>query len=58
MAGKIDRMEEDKSFLIISTGKPTYEILLGRFRLRFEDDIRMYVKELHVNTMNLIDLAR
>ena len=46
-AGHVVRMEEGRSALKIATGKP-----LGRPRRRWQDNIRMYLKEIAVNTRN------
>ena len=48
-------MDEDRSVFKISTGKPVGNKLLGRPRRRWEDNIRMYLKEIGINMMNWID---
>ena len=40
------------------TGKPTGNIPLGRPRRRWEDNIRMDLKEIGIKTRNLIDSAQ
>ena len=44
-AGHVVRMEEGGNTLNILTGKPTGKIPLGRSRHRWEDSIRMDLKE-------------
>ena len=44
-AGHVARMEESGSALKILTGKPTGKRPLGRPRRRWEDNIRMDLKE-------------
>ena len=51
-------MEEGRSAFIILTGRPAGKIPLGRPRRRWEDNIRMYLKEIDLNTKNWIDLAQ
>ena len=48
-------MEEGFSIL---TDKPTRNRLLGRSRLRWEDDIGMDLEEIDVSMMNWVDLAQ
>ena len=45
-------MEENRSAFKISTGKPTGKRPLGRPRRRWEDNIRMDLKEIGINTRN------
>jgi len=45
-------MEEGRSAFKILTGKPTGERSLGRPRCRWEDNIRMDLKEIGINTRN------
>ena len=54
-AGHVARMEEDKSAFKILTDTPTGKIHLGRIRRRWEDNIRMDLKEFGINTSNWID---
>ena len=48
-------MEEGRSAFKIVTGKPTGKIPLGRPRRRWEDSIRMDLKEMGINTRNWVD---
>ena len=50
-------MEEGSSALEILTGKPTGKKPLGRPRRRWEDNIRMDLKEIGINTRNWVDSA-
>ena len=52
-AGHVAIMEEDRSVFKILTGKP-----IGRPRRRLKDSIRMYLKEIGVNTRNFVDSAQ
>ena len=45
-------MEEGRSAFKILTGKPTGKRPLGRLRSRWEDNIRMDLKEIGTNTRN------
>ena len=54
----VARMEKDRSAFKILTGKPTGKRLLGRPRRRWEDNIRMDLKELGINTRNWFDSAQ
>ena len=45
-------MEESRSAFKILTGKPTGKRPLGRPRRRWEDNIRMDLKEIGINTRN------
>ena len=51
-AGHVARMEEGKSAFKILTGKPTGKRPLGRPRHRWEDNIRMDLKEIGINMRN------
>ena len=51
----VARMEEGRSAIKVLTGKPTGNIPLGRPRRRWEDNIRMDLKEVGINTMNWVD---
>ena len=42
----------------ILTGKPTGKMLLGRPKRRWEDNIRIYLKEIYINTRNWVDSAQ
>ena len=48
-------MEEGKSAFKIITGEPTGKRPLGRLRRRWEDNIRMKLKEIGINTRNWFD---
>ena len=52
------RMEEDRTAFKILTGKPTRKRPLGRPMHRWEDTIRMNLKERGINMRNWIDLAQ
>ena len=47
-AGHVARMEEGRSTFKILTGKPTGKSPLGRPRGRWEDNIRMDLKEIGI----------
>ena len=51
-------MEEGRSAFKILTGKPTGKRPLGRPSRRWEDNIRMNLKEIGVNTRNCVDSAK
>ena len=57
-AGHVARIEQGRSAFKILTGKPTGKRLLGRPRHRWEDNIRMDLKEIGINAGNLVDSAR
>ena len=50
-------MEEGKSPFKILTCKPARKSLLGRPWRRCEDNIRMDLKEIYINTRNWVDSA-
>ena len=50
-------MEEGRSAFKILAGKPTGKRPLGRPRRRWEDNIRMDLKEIDISTRNWIDSA-
>ena len=56
--GHVARMEESRRAFKLLTGKPTRKIPLGRPRRRWEDNIRMDLKEMGVNSRNWIDSAQ
>ena len=58
LAGHVARMEERKRALKILTGTPAEKIPLGGLRRRWEDNIRMDLKEMGINIRNLVDLTR
>ena len=51
-------MKEDGSVLKILTGKPTGKRPLGRPRRKWEDNVRMNLKETANNTRNCVGLAQ
>ena len=51
-------MGEGRSVFKILTGIPTGKRPLGRPRRRWEDNVRMNIKEIGINTRNLIDSAQ
>ena len=51
-------MEEGRSAFKILTGKPTGKRLFGRTRHRWEDNIRMCLKEIGISTRNWVDSAQ
>ena len=54
-AGHVASMEEDRSALKILTGKPTGKRPLGSSRRRWEDNIRMDLEEIDINTRKSVD---
>ena len=56
--GHVARLEEGRSAFEILTGAPTGKRLLGRSRRRWEDNIRMHLKESGVNTKTWVDWAQ
>ena len=50
-------MEEGRSAFKMLTGKPTGKRPLGRPRRRWEDNIRMDLEEIGINTRNWVDSA-
>ena len=57
-AGHVARMEEDRRAFKILTGKATGKRSLQRPRRRWEDNIRMDLEEIGINTRNWVDLAQ
>ena len=57
-AGHVAKREEGRIAFKILTGKPTGKIPLGRPRRRWEDNIRMDLKELGINTRNWVHSAQ
>ena len=57
-AGNVARMEKGRSSLKILTGKPTGKRPLGRPRRKWEDNIRMDLEEIGINTGNWVDSAQ
>ena len=56
--GHVVVMYEGRSAFKILTGKPIGKILLGRPWRRWEDNIRMDIREIYINTRNWIGLAQ
>ena len=56
--GHVARMEESRRASKILTGEHTGKRPLGRSRRRWEDNIRMYLKEIGTNARNWIDSAQ
>ena len=54
-AGHVARMEDGRSAFKILTGKLTGKSPLGRSKRRWEDNIRMDLTEINVNTRNWVD---
>ena len=54
----IVRMEEDRSSFKILTCKPTGHIPLGRVRRRWENNIRINLREIADNTRNWVNSAQ
>ena len=57
-ASHVARMEEGRSAFKNFTGKPTGKRPLGRPRRRWEDNIRMDLEEIGINTGNWVDSAQ
>ena len=57
-AGHVARMEEGRSAFKILTGTPAGKRPVGRPRRRWEDNIRMDLKEICINTRNWVDLTK
>ena len=57
-AEHVARMEEGRSAFKILTGKPTEKRPLGRPRRRWEDNIRMDLKEIGISAGNWVDSAQ
>ena len=51
-------MEQGRTAFKILTGSPTRKRLLGRLRRRWQDDIRMVLKKMGINTRNWLDSAQ
>ena len=56
--GHVARMEEGRSALKKLTATPVRKRRLGRPRRRWEDNIRMDLKEISINTRDWIDSAQ
>ena len=57
-AGHVARMEEGRSAFKILTGKPTGKRPLGRYRRRWEDNIKMDLEEIVIIAGNWVDSAQ
>ena len=57
-AGHVARMEDYRSAFKILTGTPAGKRPLGKPRRRWEDTIRMDIKEMGINTRNWVDSAQ
>jgi hypothetical protein len=53
--GHVARMEEGRNAFKMLTGKPTEKRPSGRPRRRWEDNIRIDLKEIGINTRNWVD---
>ena len=58
MGRSLARMEEGRSAFKILTGIPTGKRSLGRPRRRWEDNIRVDLEEIDINTRNWVDSAQ
>ena len=56
--GHVAKIEEGRSVFKILTGQPIGKRPLGRPRRRWEDNIRMDLKEICINTRNWVDSAQ
>ena len=54
-AGHFTRMEEGRSAFHILASKPTGKRSLGRLRRGWEDNTKMDLKEISINTRNWVD---
>ena len=54
----VARMEEGRSAFKILTGTPAGRRPVGRSRYRWEENIRMNLKEIGINTRNWVDSAQ
>ena len=57
-AGHVTRMEEGRSPFKILTGTPAGNILLGRPKRGWKDNIRIDPTEIGINTRNSVDSAQ
>ena len=57
-AGHVARIKEGRSTFKILTGSPAGKSPSGRLRLRWEDNIRMDLKEIGISTRNWTDSAQ
>ena len=58
LAGHVTRMEEGRSALKMLTVTPTGKKPLGRPMRKWEDNIRMNLKEMGINTRDWVDSAQ
>ena len=58
MTGHVARMEEGRSSFKILTGKSTGKRPLGWYRLKCDVNIRLYLKEIGINTRIWVDSAQ
>ena len=58
MARSCNQLEKGTSGFKILTGKPSGKRPLGRRKCRWEENIRMYLKEIGINTRNWIDSGK
>jgi hypothetical protein len=56
--GHVARMEEGRTSFKILTGTPVGKRPLGAPRRRWEENIRMDLEEIGINTRNWVDLAK
>ena len=56
--GHVARMEEGRSAFKILTGQPTGKRPFGRTSRRWEDNIRVDLKEININMRNGVDSAQ
>jgi hypothetical protein len=56
--GHVVRIDEVRSAFKMLTGKPTGKRPLGRPRSRWEDNFRMILKEVDINTRHWVDSAQ
>ena len=54
----VARIEEGRSAFKIVVGKPVGKTPLGRPRCRWEDNIKMDLKEISIDTRNWVDSAQ
>jgi hypothetical protein len=57
-AGHVAKIEEGRSAFKILTGTPAGKRPLGKPRLRWEDNVRIDLKEIGINTRNWVDSAQ
>ena len=57
-AGNVARIEEGRSAFKMLTGKPTGKIPLEGLRRRWEDNIRMDLKDVTIRGIGLIQLRK